>query len=79
MVTVEATDSENNMAERSVMVRVTDVVGVLAIGGMSSIDYPENGDGPGGDLHGDRFRRGLGCLGSVGRRRWACSTSMPAY
>ena len=45
MVTVEANDSESNMDELSVMVTVTDVVGVLAIGGMSSIDYPENGTG----------------------------------
>ena len=45
MVTVKATDSENNMAELNVMVRITDVEGVLAISGQSSIDYDENGTG----------------------------------
>ena len=33
------------MDELNVMVTVTDVVGGLAISGMSSIDYPENGTG----------------------------------
>ena len=45
MVTVNATGSENSMDELSVTVTVTDVEGVLAISGLSSIDYAENGTG----------------------------------
>ena len=45
MVTVEATGSENSMDELSVTVTVTDVESVLAISGLSSIDYAENGTG----------------------------------
>ena len=44
MVTVNASDG-TNMAELNVMVRVTDVEGVLAISGPSDTDYVENGTG----------------------------------
>ena len=44
MVTVNADDG-TNMAERSVIVRVTDVDDDLAISGPSSPDYAENGTG----------------------------------
>ena len=45
MVTVNAYDG-TTMAERSVIVMVTDVADDLAISGLNSIDYAENGTGP---------------------------------
>ena len=78
MVTITATDSFGESASIDVTITVTDVdeapdimKGGLAISGMSSVDYDENGTGHGGNVHGLRAGCVHGYLVACGRRRRA--------
>ena len=90
MVTLTATDSFGESASIDVTIMVTDVdeapaisEGGLAITGVARMDYAENGDRHGGNVHGLRAGCGHGYLGRLrattpGTSRSAAAASSPS-